>query len=295
MVALWHVISADLPRVVVVPHSRGWSYDFTAQALRRHLRGRFDISVIYDPGEVPTTPADLVVDMWWRGNVEHPTAPVLRQFSSHRWKMAPRWAVRSYARKIAGMLVPSERLLSTFSGVFSGPIRLCPKGFHPEMMWDDGIRRGPLVVGWAGNAEASDKGLDLIVEGCRRAGVDLRVADRCLTQSEMSDFYNSVDVIAVASTAEGDPRTLIEGMACGCYPMATRVGIVPELVRDGDNGAILTERTAAAIEAALRGLNVERARAAGRANAQTMLATRTWAAVAPRWGAAFDAALSDRK
>ena len=68
----------------------------------------------------------------------------------------------------------------------------------------------------------------------------------------MARFYNSIDVICVASTAEGDPLPLVEGMACGCFPVCVDVGIVPELVQSGVNGLIV-DRTPAAFRAALSG------------------------------------------
>jgi glycosyltransferase involved in cell wall biosynthesis len=169
------------------------------------------------------------------------------------------------------------------------PVSLCYKGFHPEMMGDYGGRRGPLVVGWAGNADQTDKNVPMIIKAWPK---ELRVADRCLTQGEMGDFYNSIDVITCMSDAEGDPRTLIEGMACGCFPVTVDVGVVPELVKHGENGLIIP-KTTEALAAALAWCrdNVDFVRAAGRRNAQEMLRTRTWAAAASSWGDAFDAAL----
>ena len=109
-----------------------------------------------------------------------------------------------------------------------------------------------------------------------------------LPYGEMPDFYNSIDVISVASTAEGDPRPLIEGMACGCFPVTTDVGIVPELVRHGENGLIVERSVKAFAEAfAWCRANVDQVRAAGRRNAELMLASRTWAHVASAWASAI--------
>jgi hypothetical protein len=288
-------------RVALVPYSRAWSYDFTAVALHRHLADRFDLEVFYRDGldRVRWADFDLVVDFWWRGVLHRKAGPkVAKQVSSHRWSQA-RWGSYS-AQGLAGthlnrnvaILVPSQRLeveLAPLTG--SRPVLRCAKGFHPETFGDVGNRRGALAIGWAGNATAADKNLGLLV----KAWPELHIAGGTLTQAEMPAFYNGVDVITCASDAEGDPRPLIEGMACGCFPVTVDVGIVPELVRHGDNGLIV-ERSVEAFAQAFAWCrdNVGLVRDAGRRNATEMLTSRTWAAVSRSWGDAFERAIARR-
>lgn len=285
---------AAIVHVILVPYLRGWSYDLTARALVRQLSDRFDFKIVYQDQAHSFNPkgARLIVDFWWKGGLHRRFGRrVVTQVSSHRW-VQDRFGALDAKRLIAGplaktggVLVPSQRLERELAA--APHVALCPKGFHPETFGDYDTRRGGLTVGWAGAAEATDKNVDILLAACP----EIRLADRCLTQYEMPDFYNSIDVIACASTAEGDPRPLIEGMACGCFPVVTDVGIVPELVRHGDNGLIV-ERTPQAFAAAFQWCrdNLEYVRAAGRRNAAEMLRTRTWAHVAPAWADAFTAA-----
>jgi len=73
---------------------------------------------------------------------------------------------------------------------------------------------------------------------------------RCYRTQQMVDWYNSGTIILCASSSEGTPNPLIEGSACGCVPISTRVGNMPELIEDGANGR-LVERTVDAFEAAV--------------------------------------------
>ncbi len=285
----------------LVPYLRGWSYDLTAQALARHLSGRFEFRIAYQDqlSRINFKRDGLIVDFWWKGSLDRKyRRRVLKQVSSHRWgqtrygALDVRQLVGSQLARCGGVLVPSTRLRAELSSAPNADqmkaVDLCPKGFHPETFGDYGARRGRLTTGWAGAAAASDKNVDMLVE----ADPAIRLADRCLTQDEMPDFYNSLDVITCASTAEGDPRPLIEGMACGCFPVVTDVGIVSELVRHGHNGLIVKRTPQAFAEAfAWCRANLDYVRAAGRRNAIDMLATRTWAKVAPLWGDAFDRAI----
>lgn len=287
-------------RVALVPHTRDWSYDFTAQALVQHLSDRFDFDVFYGDTLDRLAPRDfdLVVDFWWRGHLERRFKQrVVKQVSSHRWtrdkygNLDAGALIDGHLRKAGGVVVPSQRLATELAA--APHVAICRKGFHPETFGNEDRRKGGCVVGWVGNAGAADKRLDVIRAACpevRMIGPGTPIGK--LGQEFMPAAYNAIDVITCASEAEGDPRPLIEGMACGCFPVTVDVGIVPELVRHGDNGLIV-ERTPEAFAAALQWCrnNLDYVRAAGRRNAEEMRATRTWAKVAPAWGDAFAAAI----
>jgi glycosyltransferase involved in cell wall biosynthesis len=67
----------------------------------------------------------------------------------------------------------------------------------------------------------------------------------------MLDFYRSLDVYVCASRSEGTPNPCLEAAACGLPVITTRVGNMPELIRDGENG-FFVERDIADIAAKLR-------------------------------------------
>ena len=281
-------------RTWLVPYTRDWSYDHTARGVTPYLRG--DVRVAYSEdvasGALSRWEADVVVDLWWKGVLHWGAGRrTLRQVSSHRWNSAishslgPNVTRQQLVEGVGAIAVPSVRLVDVFSPV-SPHVHLCPKGFDPTALWSYGRRRasGELRVCWAGDASQRDKRVGEIE--CAWPNVSL--ADKCLTRGEMCDFYNGADVLAVASVAEGDPRTLIEGMACGLFPVCTDVGIVPELVTHGVNGLIVQSvkdlRDAFAWCAANRRL----VRDGGEDNARRMLDQRTWAHVAPAWQTAID-------
>ncbi|HYL00564.1 MAG TPA: glycosyltransferase family 4 protein [Steroidobacteraceae bacterium] len=66
------------------------------------------------------------------------------------------------------------------------------------------------------------------------------------------------DVLALPSYSEGLPYALLEGMAAGVPPIATRVGAIPEVVADGVNGLLLEPRSPQAIATALHALGRDR-------------------------------------
>lgn len=281
-------------RLWLVPYHEGWSYDLTAKALERYLSDRFDVRIIYRSSEFNSlrpSGNDLILDFWWGGgHYRRFGKSVAKQVSSHRWAgrrhglLSINRLANNYLNRNGLVVVPSQRLFNSLRHTVTAPIAICPKGFHPELMGDHGGRRGELVVGWAGNAKAPDKNVAMLVS----ADPGMRVADQCLTQGEMDDFYNSIDVITCASDAEGDPRPLIEGMACGCFPVTVDVGIVPELVSHGVNGLIV-ERTQQAFADAFSWCreNIDQVRSAGRRNAIEMKKARTWRQMSEAWAQAL--------
>lgn len=60
-----------------------------------------------------------------------------------------------------------------------------------------------------------------------------------------------VDVLVLPSRSEGFPLTIVEGMLAGLPVVATRVGSVPEAVRDGDTGLLVEAGDPVALAAAL--------------------------------------------
>lgn len=49
-------------------------------------------------------------------------------------------------------------------------------------------------------------------------------------------FFRDARIVALTSESEGLPFVLVEGMSCGCVPLATRCGDVEDLVQDAVNG-----------------------------------------------------------
>lgn len=55
----------------------------------------------------------------------------------------------------------------------------------------------------------------------------------------MPELYRKAKMLVCASTVEGNPRVTIEAMACGTPVISTRVGIMPEMIQNGENGLLV--------------------------------------------------------
>ena len=83
-----------------------------------------------------------------------------------------------------------------------------------------------------------------------RLGVDGAV--RLLgVRNDVPDILAALDVAVCCSDFEGGPLSVMEYMGAGLPVVATRVGGLPELVKDGETGVLVEPRDPAALAAAI--------------------------------------------
>jgi glycosyltransferase involved in cell wall biosynthesis len=71
-------------------------------------------------------------------------------------------------------------------------------------------------------------------------------------RQEMASVYAALDLLTLTSINEGTPVALIEGMAAGIPVVATAVGGVPDVVRDGETGRLVPPEDPEALQNAWR-------------------------------------------
>ncbi len=99
--------------------------------------------------------------------------------------------------------------------------------------------------------------LQLVGEGEQRSNLERLVVEKDLTRqvrflgwvdrAAIVEVYRRADLFVTATTWEGMPNTVLEGMACGLPVVGTRASGLAELVRDGVNGYLVDINDAAAM------------------------------------------------
>jgi len=115
-------------------------------------------------------------------------------------------------------------------------------------------------------------------------------------RADARQLMTQADVLALPSLTEGLPNVVLEAFAVGVPVVATAVGGVPELVRDGENGWLVPRADAAGLASALAAALAdpgERARR-GAAGQALVAAHYTFAAQAAQTADAFRQVLSKR-
>jgi glycosyltransferase involved in cell wall biosynthesis len=81
------------------------------------------------------------------------------------------------------------------------------------------------------------------------------------TRDDVGNFIHACDVVCLTSRSEASPLALLEAIAVGKPIIATAVGGVPQLVRPGETGVLVTPGDIAAVAAALAQLASDRSTA----------------------------------
>jgi glycosyltransferase involved in cell wall biosynthesis len=84
-------------------------------------------------------------------------------------------------------------------------------------------------------------------------------------QSNMPGVYAAMDIFVLPSLNEGLPMTILEAMAASKPVIATRVGAIPSVIKDGENGLLVDPRDSEGLRNAIANLlgDAERRRRMG--------------------------------
>lgn len=209
---------------------------------------------------------------------------------SAAYRALTRWTLRRARHVLAASRDIADRLTGRF-GV--PPERVCvvPCGvdtdvFHPAERSGDPVPAGGpvrlLFVGdlvppkgvdelvtavLAARAGGAALTLDLVGDGPLRAPLESRVAAAgtgaavrfhgTVPRAAVADRLRAADCLVLPSHNEGTPVSVMEALTCGVPVLATRVGGIPDLVRDGVDGLLVPPGAPDALAAALRRLCTE--------------------------------------
>lgn len=224
------------------------------------------------------------------GGTDCVSFPSLRYGNFARQPLA--WATR-FAFKRATHIVPVHRSLikatNSYRDVDSGaqgilthvphldtPITVIPNGYDAAA-WPVGTDARDIDVLTVASADRRPstmrlKGIDMLIELARARpevrfmvigmGPDLdHPAPGNLTcipplpNDRLVTYYQRARVYAQLSLSEGFPNALCEAMLCGCVPLVSAVGAMPDIV--GDSGAVVRERSIPELASALDRLLME--------------------------------------
>lgn len=144
---------------------------------------------------------------------------------------------------------PKQGLLNLIPDLTT-PIHVVPNGFDTDFWQDIGLQRQSkslisVATGTSKQSRAIVKGYDLI-EKLASLHPDLNitlVGDENYSspsqnvkvlgnqnRGELLKLYNTNQIYLQLSTSEGFPNALGEAMACGCIPVGSAVGAIPEII-----------------------------------------------------------------
>ena len=278
-------------KIALVVDKPGWAYDFVANDLIRLLSDQFEFKIFYvqldQKKELEAFKPNLIHVMFWGETWHHflnfPVENTIKEISSYRWmvedqygKISPSLFVKKYlydcgrvcttSKKMYDLIWPHKNTTHTPNGVFT------------DQFFNKKNRSGELQFGWVGNINDKTKGVaEILIPAFEINNIVLKLASGDLKRHQMNDFYNEIDVLCVASIAEGQPLTIMESMATGCFQLSNDVGIAKELIIPFENG-LIPQRTVESYAVAINWCkqNVEFIRGKQDHNVKMIMSKRSW-------------------
>jgi glycosyltransferase involved in cell wall biosynthesis len=253
------------PRVLAIVDHPGWAHDFKTRQLARNLSDEFVIHAVFQEAVTSRdlADADLVMAYYWMQIQDvHNVLPELDRLRSRLLigicshfeldgeRRTP--GIGMLNRTAGAVFANNLYLYREFRPLLSPPLFYTPNGvdtafFRPALPGAKHPDR-PFHVGWAGsltNVGRKHRGFDefIVPAVASVQGAVLVTAvreDRWRSRAEMRKFYHSLDACVCASETEGTPNPCLEASACGVPVITTAVGNMPEFIRDGQNGFIVS-------------------------------------------------------
>ena len=221
--------------------------------------------------------APLLVSVWGNDFTLHaPSTPLMRHYTEWTLKVADGLHADCQRDirlgKQWGFAVNKPTLLAPGSGgirtdVFyppstpvEAPLVVNPRGFRAYVRNDVFFQAIPLVLKQRPDARFACTGMAgerQVLAWIEKLGIGHAVellAPR--PHAEMADLFRSAQVVVSPTVHDGTPNTLLEALACGCFPVAGDLESIREWITPGENGLLVDAGDASALAGAiLRGLN----------------------------------------
>ncbi|MEI7848854.1 MAG: glycosyltransferase [Chloroflexota bacterium] len=223
--------------------------------------------------------APLLVSVWGNDFTLHaPSTPLMRHYTQWTLKVADalhadcqrdidlgqKWG---FSTQKPNLVIPGSGGIradvfytNAVASAEKRPLVVNPRGFRAYVCNEAFFRAIPLVLKERPDARfvcpamnAENQVLAWIKDLGIGASVDLLPA---LPQAQLADLFRSSQVVVSPTTHDGTPNSLLEAMACGCFPVAGDLDSIREWITPGQNGLLVDATDPQLLASAiLRGIN----------------------------------------
>jgi glycosyltransferase involved in cell wall biosynthesis len=144
----------------------------------------------------------------------------------------------------------------------NGPVIVNPRGFRAYVRNDAFFRAIPLVLSRRPDARficSSMDGESQALQWIKELNIAHAVRlDASVPHAQMAEVFRSAQIMVSPTIHDGTPNSLLEGMACGCFPIAGDMESIREWITHAHNGLLMDPSDPGSIaDAILLGLERE--------------------------------------
>jgi glycosyltransferase involved in cell wall biosynthesis len=123
------------------------------------------------------------------------------------------------------------------------PIIINPRGFRAYVKNEAFFKSIPLVLAKRNDARficSSMQGESQAIQWMKELKIEHAVQlNPPLSHSQMGDVFRGAQIVVSPSIHDGTPNSLLEGMACGCFPIAGDLESIREWITHAQNGLLV--------------------------------------------------------
>ncbi|MBK7318642.1 glycosyltransferase family 4 protein [Candidatus Villigracilis affinis] len=135
------------------------------------------------------------------------------------------------------------------------PVIINPRGFRAYVKNEAFFKSIPLVLAKRSDARfvcSSMQGEAQALKWIQELGIEHAVQlNPPLSHAQMGEVFRGAQIVVSPSVHDGTPNSLIEGMACGCFPVAGDLESIREWITHGQNGLLVDPNNPQAIADAI--------------------------------------------
>ena len=221
--------------------------------------------------------APLLVSVWGNDFTLHaPSTPLMRHYTEWTLKTADalhadcqrdirlgkKWgfSVQKPSLVIPGSGGIRANLFFRAASPAQTPLVINPRGFRAYVSNQAFFQAIPLVLKQRPEARFVCPGMAgerQVLEWIEKLGIGAEVdLFPSRSQLELAELFRSAQVVVSPTTHDGTPNSLLEAMACGCFPVAGDLESIREWITPEKNGFLVDANDPQALaNAILRGLN----------------------------------------
>jgi len=125
----------------------------------------------------------------------------------------------------------------------TNPVVINPRGFRSYVKNEAFFKSIPLVLAKRSDARfvcSSMQGESQALQWMKELNIEHAVQlNPPLSHAQMGDVFRGAQIIVSPSIHDGTPNSLLEGMACGCFPIAGDLESIREWITSAQNGLLV--------------------------------------------------------
>ena len=247
--AFIHEIQPDIVHAMRVPYE--------GMLAAAALTGGFDTS---GKSARSTQPPRFLVSIWGNDFTLHaPSTPLMKHYT--RMTMQTVDALHADCKRDIrlarewGLSVDKPTLVVPGNGgirsdVFypnaepaKNPVIINPRGFRAYVRNDVFFKSIPLVLAKRKDARficSSMAGESQVIQWIKELKIEHAVQlNPSMSHTQMGDVFRSAQIVVSPAIHDGTPNSLLEGMACGCFPVVGDLESIREWITHGQNGLLV--------------------------------------------------------